>query len=150
MIEFLETMVDKFTFKVATDRLYSDDGMWAMQEGENRVRIGLTDFLQQRSGDVAFAEIKAEGTALKSGDELGTIETIKVNIELVSPLSGEVLEINPLMELEPEHINQDPYGTGWLAIVAAADWEVESANLMDPHAYFGRMKKEAEDEAGNP
>jgi glycine cleavage system H protein len=149
MTEFLETMVDKFTFKVATDRLYSDDGLWAMAEGENRVRIGLSDFLQQRSGDVAFAEIKPVGAALARGDELGTIETIKVNIELVSPISGEIVEVNPLMEFEPEHINQDPYSTGWLAIVEAADWEGDSANLIDTHAYFGRMKKEAEEEAGN-
>lgn len=149
MTEFLETTVDKFTFKVATDRLYSDEGIWVLQEGGTRVRIGLSDFLQQRSGDVAFAEIKPEGSTLTAGDELATIETIKVNIELDSPLSGEVVEVNPLMELEPEHINQDPYDAGWLAVIEAADWEMESLKLHHPRAYFDLMKNQAEEEAGN-
>jgi glycine cleavage system H protein len=113
------------------------------------VRIGLSDFLQQRSGDVAFAEIKPEGTVLAAGDELATIETIKVNIELVSPLSGEVVEVNPLMELEPEHINQDPYGAGWLAVIDVAEWDSEAVKLNDPQAYFEQMKREAEEQAGN-
>lgn len=150
MTEFLETLVDKFTFRVATDRLYSDHGMWVLLEDAHLARVGLSDFLQQRSGDVAFAEIQPEGTTLHLGDELGTIETIKVNIELVSPLSGEVVEVNPYMETEPERINQDPYGTGWLALIGASDWEGESPALRQPDAYFDRMKREAEEEAGTP
>ena len=149
MTEFLETTVDKFTFKVATDRLYNEQGMWALDEEGGRVRIGLSDFLQQRSGDVAFAEIKQEGTSLTMGDEIAIIETIKVNIELDSPLSGEVVEINPAMELEPEYINQDPYGSGWLAVIEAVDWENESLQLHDPQAYFDLMKNQAEEEAKN-
>ncbi len=149
MTEFLETTVDKFTFKVATDRLYNEQGMWALDEEGGRVRIGLSDFLQQRSGDVAFAEIKQEGTSLTVGDEIAIIETIKVNIELDSPLSGEVVEINPAMELEPEYINQDPYGSGWLAVIEAIDWENESLQLHDPQAYFVLMKNQAEEEAKN-
>ena len=68
MPEFLEVTVDKFTFKVATDRFYTREGVWALVEG-NRVRIGLSDFLQQRSGDIAFAEVKPVGTAVAVGDE---------------------------------------------------------------------------------
>ncbi len=63
MPEFLETTVDKFIFKVATDRYYSSEGLWALAEG-NRIRIGLSDFLQQRSGDVAFAEVKPPDTTV--------------------------------------------------------------------------------------
>jgi glycine cleavage system H protein len=148
MTEFLETMVDKFTFKVAQDRLYSDDGMWVKPEGGNRVLVGVTDFYQQRNGDVAFAEIKPVGTALARGEELGTIETIKVNLELVSPVSGEIVEVNPVLDLEPEHINQDPYGSGWLILLEASAWEGESASLVAPDAYFAQMKKEAQEEAG--
>lgn len=149
MTEFLKTTVDKFTFKVATDRFYNDEGMWALVEEGGRARIGLSDFLQQRSGDVAFAEIKQEGTSLTAGDEIAIIETIKVNIELDSPLSGEVVEINPAMELEPEYINQDPYGSGWLAVIETVDWENESLKLHDPQAYFVLMKNQAEEEAQN-
>jgi glycine cleavage system H protein len=145
MPEFLETMVDKFTFKVAIDRLYNEEGIWAKPEG-NLVRIGLSDFLQQRSGDVAFAEVKPVGTQVAFGDEIALIETIKVNISLTSPVTGKVVEVNPAMATAPEAINQDPYGAGWLAVVEATDWEVDKANLLDPQAYFAKMKVEAEQE----
>ena len=146
---FLETTVDKFIFKVATDRYYSSEGVWAQAEG-SRIRIGVSDFLQQRSGDVAFAEIKPAGTALAAGDEVAVIETIKVNISLTSPVSGRVAEVNPAMETAPETINKDPYGEGWLAMIEAADWEADRARLLDPQAYFNLMKGQAEEEAKKP
>ncbi len=146
MPEFLETMVDKFTFKVATDRYYHTEGVWALAEG-NRVRVGLSDFLQQRSGDVAFAEIRPEGTAVKAGEEVGVIETIKVNISLTSPLTGTVVEVNPALTPTPEVINQDPYGAGWLAVLEAADWETDRVGLLTAAAYFDKMKGQAEEEA---
>ena len=145
MLEFLEITVDKFTFKVATDRLYNSEGVWAKSEG-NLVRIGLSDFLQQRSGDVAFAEVKPIGTALAVGDEVATIETIKVNVILSSPVNGKVVEMNQAMETAPEAINQDPYGEGWLAVIEATDWEGDRAALLDPQAYFTLMKGQAWEE----
>lgn len=145
MPEFLETRVDKFTFKVALDRFYNAEGVWAKPEGD-RIRIGLSDFLQQRSGDVAFAEVKPVGTRLAFGEEIAVIETIKVNISLDSPVSGEIAEVNPAMESAPETINQDPYGEGWLAQIKAHDWEADHSRLMDAQAYFERMKGQAEEE----
>ena len=145
MSEFLETTVDKFIFRVATDRYYSQEGLWAKAEGD-RVRIGLSDFVQQRSGDVAFAEVKPPGTQLAFGDEVAVIETIKVDIAFSSPVSGKVVEVNPAMEAAPEAINQDPYGAGWLAIIAASDWEADPSKLLDPEAYLARMESEAQDE----
>jgi glycine cleavage system H protein len=142
----LETTVDKFTFKVATDRLYSEEGVWAKEEN-GRVRIGLSDFVQQRSGDVAFAEIKPAGTALVAGEEVAVIETIKVNITYASPVNGKIAEVNPAMNDAPEAINQDPYGAGWLAVMEVTDWEAERAKLLDPQAYFKIMKGQAEEEA---
>lgn len=144
MTDFLQITVDKFTFKVATDRYYNEEGVWALVQG-NRVRIGLSDFLQQRSGDVAFAEIKPQGTVLAVGDEIAVIETVKVNISLSSPVSGSIVEINPLMETAPEIINQDPYGEGWLAIIEATQWESDSSRLLDPQAYYSRMQIQAEE-----
>jgi glycine cleavage system H protein len=126
--------------------LYNGEGVWAQAEG-NIVRIGLSDFLQQRSGDVAFAEIKSPGTKLAFGDEVAVIETIKVNIALSSPVTGNIVEVNPDMEMAPEAINQDPYGKGWLAIIEATDWAADRARLLDPAAYFAIMKVEAEEEA---
>jgi glycine cleavage system H protein len=144
--EFLETTIDKFIFRVATDRYYHSEGVWAQAEG-NRVRIGLSDYLQQRSGDVAFVKVKAEGTALAFDDEVAVIETIKADVSLASPVTGKVVEVNPAMETAPEVINQDPYGGGWLAVIEARDWESDRARLLDAQAYLVEVKREAEEEA---
>jgi len=141
--DFLETNVDKFAFKVATDRFYNPEGVWAKEEN-GRVRIGLSDFVQQHSGDVAFVEVKAVGTEVDFGDEVASIETIKVNISLISPASGKIIEVNPAMSATPEVINQDPFGAGWLAVIEPVDWEAGKARLLDPQAYFAKMKQEAE------
>ena len=149
MSNYLEVTLDKFKFKVATDRFYTHEGTWVLPEAE-RVRIGLSDFLQQRSGDIAFAEIKPVGTSLSSGDEVASIETIKVNVALSSPISGKVIEVNPAMDTAPEAINQDPYGLGWLAVIAASHWETDRSRLLDPAAYFEVVKREAEEEMKKP
>jgi glycine cleavage system H protein len=149
MPSFLETTVDKFVFRVATDRVYSADGVWAMPDGD-RIRIGVTDFLQQRSGDVAFAEVRAAGRAVATGDEVATIETIKANVEVISPVGGAIAEVNPALATTPEVINQDPYGDGWLAVIEAGDWPKDRDALLDPQAYFELMKAQAEEEAQKP
>jgi glycine cleavage system H protein len=145
MQEYHETTVDKFVFRVATDRLYTPDGVWAQCLG-NRVRVGLTDYFQQRNGDVAFVYVKAAGTKLAGGDELAELETIKTNQSIFSPVSGTVVEVNPDLDLSPEIINQDPYVAGWLAVIETADWEGERAKLLEPHAYLATMRSQAEQE----
>lgn len=145
MPDFLETTLDKFTFKVATDRFYSSEGVW-LKEEKGQIRIGLSDFVQQRSGDVAFADVRPAGTTLAAGDEVANIETIKVNITYTSTVSGKIVEVNPAMNDAPEVINQDPYGAGWLAVLEVADWDEERARLLDPQAYFEIMKGQAEEE----
>ncbi len=79
---------------------------------------------------------------MHAGDEFAEIETIKVNVSLPAPVSGAVLRINKALELNPEFVNQDPYGRGWLAEVKPADWEGALPDLLDAHAYFDFMKGE--------
>ena len=146
MPDYLETTVDKFIFRVATDRLYSPEGAWALADGD-RIRIGTTDFLQQRSGDVAFAEVRPPGRTLAVGDEIALIETIKANVEVPSPVAGTVVEANPALQLAPEAINQDPYGDGWLAVIEPTNWSRDGAALLDPEAYLELMRRQAEEEA---
>ena len=148
MAEFLEFTLDKFTFKVATDRLYNGDGVWAKAEGD-RVTVGMSDYLQQRSGDIAFAEIVAAGTPVTAGEPFADIETIKADVELSSPVSGTLLEICPKMDFEPEIINLDPYETGWMALILADNWALDQANLLSPQAYFEIIKKDAQKEVEN-
>jgi glycine cleavage system H protein len=149
MPAYLETTVDKFLFKVATDRFYNSTGIWAQTSGD-RVRIGLSDFLQQRNGDIAFVDLKPVGTVLHVEDEAAAIETIKVNVSLPSPLAGRVVLLNPAMQTTPELINQDPYGAGWLCEIEASHWEADRTNLLDAPAYFARMQHEAQEEARKP
>ncbi|HQP34526.1 MAG TPA: glycine cleavage system protein H [Polyangiaceae bacterium] len=152
MTEFLETTIDKFTFRVATDRLYSLEGLWVLQvgPGNNQVRIGVTDFVQQHSGDCAFATPKPVGTALKQGEEIAALETVKVNIAFASPVSGTVVAINGELELSPEKVNQSPFDDGWLAEVEASHWEAERAGLLAPAAYFKAMQDAARAELDKP
>ena len=147
--EILELTVDKFTFRVPKGLYYTDAGVWVRLEGDT-ARLGLSDFAQQRSGDMAFAEVKPAGTALKPGDEFATIETIKVDIALPSPVSGALVEVNPALEDAPERINEDPYGVGWLARVKLAAWEADKAQLMNADAYHALIKKLAEEEVKKP
>jgi glycine cleavage system H protein len=146
MSEFLETTIDKFTFKVVTDRSYTDGHLWVKWE-DGLARIGLSDYIQQSSGDVAFAEPEPVGTHLAPGDDLGSVETIKVNLVLPSPISGVIKEVNPALEDRPELVNKDPYDEGWLVLVEATDWEADRAKLLDSESYFKMMKAEAEEES---
>jgi glycine cleavage system H protein len=146
MPEYLETTVDKFIFKVAVDRRYTPAGVWAKEEG-GRVRVGLSDFIQQRSGDVAFADIQPLGTRLSAGEPAAEIETIKVTESVLAPVSGEIVEINPDMDESPEVINQDPYAEGWMLVIEPDDWSSERDQLMDAQSYYEHMKAEAEEEA---
>ncbi len=153
MSEFLETTVDKFTFRVATDRLYCQDGLWVFwvqpQQG-SRIRLGLTDYLQQHSGDMAFVTIKPLGTKLLAGDEFAELETIKINIGLPSPVSGAIVAVNDALGLNPELVNQSPYEKGWLAEIDATDWEAERASLLDAKEYLAIMRSQAETETKKP
>ncbi len=144
--EILELTVDKFIFRVPKGLYYSDAGVWVKLEGEV-ARLGLSDFAQQRSGDVAFAEVRPPGVLLTPGDVFAAVETIKVDIDLPSPVGGEIIEVNPDLEDAPERINEDPYGVGWLARVELAVWEADKMQLMDADAYFALIKRQAEEEA---
>ena len=149
MADYLETTVDKFIFRVATDRLYHADGVWVLwveAQGNGHVRVGLTDYLQQLNGDVAFAHIKPAGTRLAAGAEFAEIETIKATVSLLAPVAGEIVEVNSALDLTPEIVNQDPYEKGWLAVIKATNWEADRARLLDPQGYFSVMRSQAEEE----
>lgn len=149
MSDYLQTTIDKFTFRVATDRFYTPDGVWVLSEqpqGSQRVRVGVTDFLQQHNGDVAFANVRPQGTSLKVGDEFAELETMKVNVGLPAPVAGRVVEVNKALELTPEIVNQGPYDEGWLAVIEATDWEADRAGLLDAAAYLAVMQAQAEEE----
>ncbi len=141
----LELTVDKFKFRFPVDLFYSDAGIWVRFE-ESRARIGLSDFTQQRNGDVAFAESKEPGTHVKRGDEVAVVETIKVNLSLPSPADGRIVETNGDLLGSPELVNQDPYGKGWLAVLEVADAGAARNALMTAAEFLALAKIQAEAE----
>ncbi len=153
MTDFLETTVDKFTFRVATDRQYSREGLWVAwlgRRGKGRVRVGVTDCVQQRSGDATFVTVRPVGTRLAAGDDLADLETIKVDLVLPSPVAGSIAAVNEALVPHPELVNQSPYAEGWLAEIEVGDGPAAGAALLDPEAYFVLMKGQAEAEAKKP
>jgi glycine cleavage system H protein len=141
----LEVTVDKFIFRIPESLLFSDAGIWVAVEG-TRARLGLSDFAQQVNGDIAFANVQPVGADLRVGDEFGSIETVKVNVGLPSPVRGKILEVNPLLDDTPEAINQDPYGKGWMVAVELLDWETDKTGLLDAPRYLVHVKEQAEAE----
>ncbi len=143
-MKFLEASVDKFVFRVANDCRYSSADMWAKRK-DTRIRVGLTDFLQQKSGDVAFVNLKELGTLLAANDEVASLETIKVDLIIPTPLAGKIVAINDALIAHPELVNSDPYGEGWLV-------EIEPNNLTDydelwdAETYLPQMQARAERE----
>lgn len=141
----MELAVDKFLFRFLSDLYYSDAGIWVRFEG-SRARIGLSDFTQQRNGDVAFAEPKEVGTAVCPGEEVAVVETIKVNISIPAPVGGKVVEVNSDLLDSPELVNQDPYGKGWLAVLDVEDGGAARSALKTAAAYMALAKLQAEAE----
>lgn len=141
----LELAVDKFRFRFPEDLFYSDAGVWVRFEAL-RVRIGLSDFIQQRNGDVAFVEMKEPGTALRPGEEMGVVETIKVNLSIPSPIGGKIVEANGDLADSPELVNQDPYGKGWLAVLEVEDAASAGASLKTATDYLAMARAQAEGE----
>ena len=113
MPKYLETVADKFTFRVATDRLYTREGVWVLPEPDaRRVRVGVADYLQQHNGDVAFAHVKPSGTVLKAEEPLAQLETIKAMVDLYAPVSGLIAEINGTLNSNAETPGLRIYETG--------------------------------------
>jgi glycine cleavage system H protein len=96
---------------------YTKDHEWVRIEG-NEAYIGITDFAQSELGDIVYVEIETVGETLKQEEIFGTVEAVKTVSDLFMPLTGKVLEINPAIAANPEAVNKDPYGQGWMIKVA--------------------------------
>ena len=112
---------------------YSESHEWVKVEG-NVAIVGITDYAQAQLGDIVFVDIQTEGETLAAEEAFGTIEVVKTISDLFMPVAGEVLEQNEALADQPELVNQDPYGEGWLIKVKpAADADFDS--LLDAEAY---------------
>lgn len=123
---------------------YTKEHDWGRIEG-NRVVIGITDYAQQELGDVIFVELPEVGSDVKQLEPFGTIESVKAVSDLYSPVSGRVVEVNEGLENEPELVNTDPYGEGWMVIVEMTD-PSELDNLLSVKEYAALVETEKEKE----
>jgi len=138
--EFLETIADKFIFKVKKGILYSREDCW-VEVKNGRATVGVTDFLQRLGGDAVFVETREPGVVIKQAEPMGQMETIKMNMELIAPVSGVIGEVNELLSDKPELINEDPFGQGWIYKVKVEKIEKEIKNLLTDEVYFELMKR---------
>jgi glycine cleavage system H protein len=120
------------------DVRYTKDHEWARRKGDT-FQIGITDFAQDQLGDIVFVELPEPGDTFQSGDEFGTVESVKAVSELFMPLSGEVKIINDALEDSPELVNNAPYTEGWMLELAASD-PSQFDQLMDRAAYLEMLK----------
>ena len=118
---------------VPAELKYTKEHEWIRVEGEEAV-VGITDYAQSQLGDIVFVECETVGDALEAGETFGTIEAVKTVSDLYLPVAGEVLELNEELEGEPELVNKDPYGKGWIVKIKISD-ETELDGLLNADAY---------------
>ena len=116
------------------DLRYTKEHEWVREEGEGRVRIGISDFAQDALGDVVYVDVPEVGTAVTANQAFSEVESTKSVSDVYAPLSGTVVERNPLLEERPELVNEQPYGDGWIVVLEVSD-RSELEGLMDAAAY---------------
>ena len=112
---------------------YTKDHEWIRVEGNNAY-IGITEYAQRELGDIVFVEIETEGESLAREEVFGTVEAVKTVSDIFMPVSGEILEVNAKLEANPELVNKDPYGDGWMIKISVKDSK-ELDSLLSPQQY---------------
>jgi len=115
------------------DLFYTEDHEWIRLEGDHAV-VGITDYAQAELGDIVMVELPETGQTFQKGDTSCTLEAVKTVSDVFQPLSGEIVEVNTKLEAEPELINSDPYGEGWIMKIRLSNPE-EKDQLLSAGAY---------------
>lgn len=123
---------------------YSKEHEWTRVEG-NRATIGITDFAQDELGEIVFIDLPKAGSRVEALETFGTVESVKTVSDLFSPVSGEVVEVNTSLEDEPELVNSDPYGEGWIIVVEMTDPN-ELGDLLTATEYQEYIEEEKQGE----
>ena len=118
---------------------YTEDHEWVLIDGDIAT-VGITDFAQAELGDIVYVEVEALDETVERHEVFGTVEAVKTVSDLFSPLSGEVIEFNDSLESDPEKVNSDPYGEGWIIKIKISNPE-EIEALLDDAAYKAIIEK---------
>jgi glycine cleavage system H protein len=115
---------------------YTKDHEWIKDEGNGMATVGVTDFAQSQLGDIVFIEIETQGETLAKEEVFGTIEAVKTVSDMFMPVGGEVIEVNPKVTEQPDIVNKDPYGEGWMIKIKMTN-PAELNDLLDAEQYKG-------------
>ena len=128
---------------IPKELLYTKEHEWAKVDGDT-VTVGITEFAVSQLGDITLVELPEVDDSVEAGETMGTVESVKAVSELYSPITGQVLEINENLEEEPEQVNEDPFGQGWMIKVSISDLN-ELDGLMDAEAYAKHIEEGGSD-----
>lgn len=122
-------------WSIPEDRQYTEEHEWLQVDETEKTRIvGITDYAQDKLGDVVFIELPASGQTVSLGQSLAVVESVKAVVDVYSPVSGEILRVNQELTEKPELLNDDPYGKGWIAAIKVGDPN-ETAELLTAQGY---------------
>lgn len=122
---------------------YTKSHEWVRLENDDTVTIGITDFAQHQLGDLVFVELPDMHLSLEKGDEISVVESVKTAADVYAPISGKVIAVNQQLETQPDLINQDSYGNGWICRIKPDDLE-ELDDLMDSDGYQEMVNDESD------
>jgi glycine cleavage system H protein len=125
---------------IRDDLFYARSHEWAKADG-NVVVVGISHYAQDQLGEVVFVELPDVGLGIDAGDELGTLESVKAVAEFLAPVAGEVVEVNERLADEPNLVNDDPYGDGWLVKISGS---IDEDELLDGSAYGVFLEEESD------
>ena len=126
--------------EIPSDLLYTKEHEWIRVNGDKGT-VGITAFAQDQLGDVVFVELPAEGTQLKQTDQFGVVESVKTVSDLYAPADGSISAVNKDLEANPELVNSDPYGKGWIIEINITS-ENQLKNLLSPEQYKRLVQEE--------
>ncbi|MBC7236175.1 MAG: glycine cleavage system protein H [Chloroflexi bacterium] len=136
--EYLELQFEKFALRVPKGLWYAGYDTWVRVEGDEAV-IGVTDYFETHVGDIVYIE-PAPVTSFEQDDVLATLESVKATVDITCPASGEVIAFNATLQEQPQLLNQDPYGEGWIVRLRLTDWEMDRTMLLSAEAYLKVMQ----------
>ena len=135
-----EDLVVAGRYRVPRDLLYTETDEWVRIEDGIAV-VGVTDYAQQELRDIVGVELPEPGTRVSKGEVVASLESAKTVADVYSPLTGEIVEVNEALYDQPELVNRDPYGEGWLFKIRPEKLEEEKAGLLSPEAYAEKIEK---------
>lgn len=137
----MDKYLEESGYKVATDRLYTREDEWVKVEN-GIATIGITDYAQKQLKDIVGVDLPVLGRTYRKGEAIAFVDSIKASAEVYAPLSGKVIEINESLQDDPQLINKDPYGDGWIARIEVLNID-ETKDLMKPEEYVEYIRRRA-------